>query len=110
MTELAQPPQGTVCASCIEAGGWWWHLRRCVACGHIGCCDSSPARHAREHAATHGHPVMTTFEPDEDWFWDFELDAPARPVPLSPPFSRPLEQACPGPAGNVPDDWEERLN
>lgn len=46
------PPSGTGCVECEEAGGWWFHLRRCAQCGHIGCCDDSPARHAaRETAA-----------------------------------------------------------
>ena len=43
------PPSGTGCAECLEGGGWWMHLRRCAACGHVGCCDTSPAQHATAH-------------------------------------------------------------
>ncbi|EFF88265.1 zinc finger UBP-type domain containing protein, partial [Streptomyces sp. e14] len=51
------PPSGTGCVECDAAGGWWFHLRRCAACGHIGCCDDSPARHATAHYRDTGHPV-----------------------------------------------------
>ena len=63
------PPSGTGCVECLQAGGWWFHLRRCAQCGHIGCCDSSPAQHASAHAAESGHPIVRSFEPGEDWFW-----------------------------------------
>jgi hypothetical protein len=45
------------------------HLRLCLTCGHVGCCDSSPNRHARAHAVRLGHPVVQSFEPGEDWRW-----------------------------------------
>ena len=64
-------PSGPGCVECEAAGGWWVHLRRCAQCGHIGCCDSSPNQHARAHATSTGHPVIRSFEPGEDWFWDF---------------------------------------
>ncbi|MCF6734896.1 UBP-type zinc finger domain-containing protein, partial [Blastococcus sp. KM273129] len=60
------PPSGTGCVECEADGGWWFHLRRCARCGHIGCCDSSPSRHARAHAAATGHPVVCSFEPGEE--------------------------------------------
>jgi hypothetical protein len=110
MSELAPPPSGTGCVECLERGGWWWHLRRCITCGEIRCCDSSPSQHASGHARDAGHPVATSFEPGEHWFWDYVTDAPARPVPLSPPLSRPIDQACPGPEGRVPDDWRRLLH
>lgn len=66
------PPSGTGCVECDAAGGWWVHLRRCAACGHIGCCDSSPEQHASQHAADTGHPIIQSFEPGEDWFWDYD--------------------------------------
>jgi len=50
-------------------GGHWLHLRRCMACGHIGCCDSSPNKHASKHARTIAHPIVQSFEPGEDWLW-----------------------------------------
>ncbi len=55
-----------------SSSGWWLHLRRCAECGHIGCCDSSPSQHASKHAATTGHSIITSFEPGEDWFYDYE--------------------------------------
>ena len=60
-------PSGDGCLECLASGGWWLHLRRCAACGHVGCCDSSPEQHASRHAREHGHPVTTSFEPNEDW-------------------------------------------
>ena len=65
MSDLAPPPSGTGCGDCDEGGGWWFHLRRCVECGHVGCCDASPAQHARRHSEQTGHPVATSFEPGE---------------------------------------------
>ena len=54
-----------------DPDGWWFHLRRCAGCGHIGCCDSSPSQHARHHAADVGHPIVQSYEPGEDWFFDY---------------------------------------
>ena len=73
---LALPPAVTPhttegCEDCLKIGSTWVHLRLCLACGHVGCCDSSPGRHARAHAATLGHPVVQSFEPGEDWRWCF---------------------------------------
>ena len=65
------PPSGEGCAECTATEGWWFHLRRCATCGHIGCCDSSPAQHATAHWRATGHPVMQSFEPGEDWGWHF---------------------------------------
>ncbi|MDH6145193.1 MULTISPECIES: UBP-type zinc finger domain-containing protein [Kitasatospora] len=105
------PPSGEGCVECLAAEGWWFHLRRCAACGHIGCCDSSPAQHASAHARAAGHPFLTSFEPGEDWFWNFETEqfydgGPA----LADPTSHPVSQPVPGPAGRVPADWEQRLH
>lgn len=110
MTELAPPPWSTGCTECLEGGGWWFHLRRCVTCGHVGCCDASPSRHARAHALEEGHPVATSFEPGEHWFWDYTTGASAPSVPLSPPLSRPEDQPAPGPAERVPANWRELLH
>ncbi len=103
-------PSGTGCADCLEQGGWWFHLRRCAACGHIGCCDFSPARHARAHFHETGHPLVQSFEPGEDWFWDYRREKMMRGPILSPPTSRPESQPAPGPEGAVPTDWRDRLN
>ena len=72
MTTAIDPsvaPSGTGCVECDAAGGWWVHLRRCAQCGHIGCCDSSPNRHASAHAAASDHPIIRSAEPGEDWSW-----------------------------------------
>ena len=107
----AVPPSGTGCVECLAGDGWWLNLRRCAACGHVGCCDSSPGQHASRHAAEEGHPVARSFEPGEDWFWDYEAGASVEDAPeLAPPHSRPVDQARPGPADRVPPDWEDRLN
>lgn len=103
-------PSGPGCVECTAAGGWWVHLRRCAECGHIGCCDSSLAKHASEHAATTGHPIVRSFEPGEEWFWDYSTRTYARPeFELAPPEHRPLDQPVPGPAGAVPANWQEIL-
>jgi hypothetical protein len=57
------------CEDCLAIGGQWVHLRLCLSCGHVGCCDSSPNRHASKHAATVEHPIVESFEPGEDWRW-----------------------------------------
>jgi hypothetical protein len=67
----AAEPSGTGCVECLALGGWWFHLRRCAECGHIGCCDSSPNQHASKHYAATGHPIITSFEPGERWFYDY---------------------------------------
>jgi uncharacterized UBP type Zn finger protein len=59
------------CTDCLATGGRWVHLRECLSCGHVGCCDSSPNRHASAHFAQTRHPVMRSFEPGEDWRWCF---------------------------------------
>ena len=67
LTDLPDPIAG--CEECLAAGGWWVHLRMCQSCGHIGCCDSSPNRHASAHAREQGHPIARSAEPGEDWSW-----------------------------------------
>jgi Zn-finger in ubiquitin-hydrolases and other protein len=105
------PPSGTGCAECEEAGGWWFHLRRCVQCGHIGCCDSSPSQHASAHAAATGHPLIRSFEPGETWFWSYAENRMYSSGPgLAPPDHHPAGQPVPGPAGRVPSDWRSQLH
>jgi Zn-finger in ubiquitin-hydrolases and other protein len=103
------PPSGTGCVECLESEGWWFHLRRCVECGHIGCCDNSPSQHAAAHARSTGHTIIGSFEPGEDWFWDYRtneyLDGPL----LAPPRHHPVDQPVPGPAGHVPANWQDLL-
>jgi hypothetical protein len=57
------------CEDCLAIGGRWVHLRLCMTCGHVGCCDSSPNRHASKHAAAEQHPVVRSVEPGERWYW-----------------------------------------
>jgi len=64
-------PVADGCVECLATGGRWVHLRRCVTCGHVGCCDQSPGRHATAHASETPHPLIQSFEPSEDWFWCF---------------------------------------
>jgi hypothetical protein len=104
------PPSGTGCVECEATGGWWFHLRRCAACGHVGCCDSSPSRHARAHAEESGHPVIRSFEPGESWFWDFSRERAVTGPDLAPPQARPADQPAPGPRGRVPADWRAHLH
>lgn len=102
-------PSGSGCAECEQAGGWWVHLRRCAACGHIGCCDDSLARHATAHYRATGHPVIQSYEPGEDWFWDYDREAMIAGPSLAPPQSHPEDQPAPGPADRVPLHWREIL-
>ncbi|GAB3076113.1 UBP-type zinc finger domain-containing protein [Pedococcus soli] len=106
----AATPSGTGCVECLAAGGWWVHLRRCAGCGHIGCCDSSPSQHASHHFEATGHPVIRSFEPGEDWFWDFRSEAGFTGPQLADPQHHPLEQPVPGPAGAVPPDWMDHVH
>jgi hypothetical protein len=104
-------PSGTGCAECEDAGGWWFHLRRCAQCGHIGCCDSSPSQHAAAHAKAEGHPIIASFEPGESWFWSFDTSELFESGPeLAAPDSHPAGQSVPGPAGRVPRDWQRHLH
>ena len=57
------------CLECLATGGRWVHLRRCTTCRHVGCCDSSPSRHATAHFHETGHPLIQSCEPGEDWYW-----------------------------------------
>lgn len=110
MIDPTQVPSGTGCVECDAVGGWWLHLRRCAACGHIGCCDNSPSQHATAHAHANGHPVITSFEPGEDWFYDYRSNDYVAGPPLAPPDHHPLDQPVPGPEGRVPGDWQMRLH
>jgi len=103
------PPSGEGCQECDAAGGWWFHLRRCATCGHVGCCDSSLGQHASAHARSTHHRYMQSFEPGEDWFWDFAEQEAGEGPRLAAPRSHPDDQPTPGPAGRVPTDWQQQL-
>lgn len=68
-------PSAQGCEECLRTGDWWVHLRLCRACGHVGCCDSSPNKHASRHFRATRHPVIQSFEPGEEWGWCFVDDA-----------------------------------
>lgn len=57
------------CEECVASGGTWLHLRLCLTCGHVGCCDSSPSRHASKHYRQTNHPLIRSIEPGESWIW-----------------------------------------
>jgi uncharacterized UBP type Zn finger protein len=59
------------CEDCLREGTQWLHLRICLSCGHVGCCDDSPQRHASQHAADTAHPLIRSLEPGEEWSWCF---------------------------------------
>jgi hypothetical protein len=68
--ELLELPEAIAgCEDCLATGGTWLHLRMCQSCGHVGCCDSSPSRHASAHARASGHPIIRSAEPGETWSW-----------------------------------------
>jgi uncharacterized UBP type Zn finger protein len=70
VTELPAAVDG--CVDCLREGGVWMHLRICLQCGHVGCCDDSPGQHASRHAAGTGHPIIRSLEPGEEWSWCFD--------------------------------------
>ena len=65
-------PSAAGCEECLKTGDSWVHLRLCLACGHVGCCDNSPNRHATKHYRATGHPIIQSFEKGEDWIWCYE--------------------------------------
>jgi uncharacterized UBP type Zn finger protein len=69
ITELPEEVAG--CEDCLATGGVWLHLRICLTCGHVGCCDDSPGKHATAHAGSSGHQLIRSLEPGEDWVWCF---------------------------------------
>jgi hypothetical protein len=103
-------PKANGCEDCLKSGGWWLHLRRCAECGYIGCCDSSPNQHAAKHAAHMGHPVVASFEPLQNWFYDYQRKKVLRGPRLVGPRWRPETQPAPGPQGRVPPNWESLLH
>ena len=72
-------PEG--CEECLKTGSWWVHLRLCLSCGHVGCCDSSPNKHATKHFRGTSHPIVKSFEPGEDWGWCYPDQLMFEPAP-----------------------------
>jgi hypothetical protein len=81
-------PSSEGCEDCLRIGGRWLHLRMCRECGHVGCCDSSPNKHATAHFHAVRHPLVSSFEPGEDWWWCY-ADEIALTVGDLPNYSHP---------------------
>jgi CPA1 family monovalent cation:H+ antiporter len=64
-----EPSTPRACEDCLREGTRWVHLRECLECGHVGCCDNSPRRHATAHWRSSQHPIVRSIEPGEDWAW-----------------------------------------
>jgi uncharacterized UBP type Zn finger protein len=79
-------PGADGCEECLATGGRWVHLRLCLSCGHVGCCDSSPNKHATAHFRGTAHPVVQSYEPGEDWCWCFADELVVR-VPGLPSYA-----------------------
>jgi uncharacterized UBP type Zn finger protein len=75
-------PEG--CEECLAMGSKWVHLRLCLSCGHVGCCDHSVNRHATKHFHTTQHPIIRSFEPNEDWGWCYVDEMFIEPAPQVP--------------------------
>ena len=78
LNELGDDPEPRTpggCEECLKSGDRWVHLRLCMACGHVGCCNDSKNRHAMKHARSSGHPVVRSFEPGERWLYCYPDDA-----------------------------------
>ncbi|HET8975836.1 MAG TPA: UBP-type zinc finger domain-containing protein [Solirubrobacterales bacterium] len=79
--QVARPDSFEGCEDCLKTGDRWVHLRLCLECGHVGCCDSSPNRHATAHFHESGHPLVQSAEQGETWCWCYEdelmLERPA---------------------------------
>jgi hypothetical protein len=79
------PARAEGCEECLKSGSSWVHLRLCLSCGHVGCCDDSPQRHATSHFHHVGHPVIASFEPGERWTWCYvdetDMAVPKRFLP-----------------------------
>jgi uncharacterized UBP type Zn finger protein len=80
------PPEG--CAECLATGSRWVHLRMCLTCGHIGCCDSSPGKHATKHFHDTGHPIVRSYEPGENWAWCYADQLFIEPAPVAAEMPR----------------------
>jgi uncharacterized UBP type Zn finger protein len=94
LTELPGTVDG--CPDCLATGDPWCHLRICLSCGHVGCCDDSPNRHASAHAASSGHPLIRSIQPGEDWSWCFVDEVAMRIAEVvGEPAIPPSPMGCP---------------
>ena len=91
-------PSSRGCQECLARGMQWVHLRLCLSCGHVGCCDNSPGRHATRHFHTTRHPVVKSFEPSESWAWCYVDEELAESIPSFPSESPHEHNVSPGQA------------
>jgi hypothetical protein len=82
------PARTPGCEECLKRGMQWVHLRLCLTCGHVGCCDSSPGRHSTQHFHGTGHPVMASYEPGDRWAWCYVDEATLNVPGEAEPFLR----------------------
>ena len=76
-----QPQTSEGCEECLKTDGWWVQLRLCLVCGHVGCCDDSPGKHATKHFHRTQHPIISSLEPGEDWGWCYVDELMMEPAP-----------------------------
>jgi thioredoxin reductase (NADPH) len=88
-------PGSQGCEECLDMGDTWVHLRLCMTCGHVGCCDSSPNRHATKHHHASHHPVVKSFEPGESWAWCYIDERMMPDVAAFPDESPPAHLSAP---------------
>ncbi len=84
-------PSADGCEDCLKTGDTWVHLRLCLICGHVGCCDESKNKHATRHFHATRHPVIKSFQPAEDWGWCYFDETFIEPEDLN----RAYEKAVP---------------
>ncbi len=87
-------PRSNGCEDCLRIGDTWVHLRLCMTCGHVGCCDQSKNKHATKHFHSTGHPIIRSFEPGEDWGWCYrdQLVFDASSWPVRGPVAHTIER------------------
>jgi uncharacterized UBP type Zn finger protein len=93
VTELPEEVAG--CEECLATGSPWCHLRICLECGNVGCCDSSPNHHASTHAQQQGHPLMRSIQPGENWVWCYADRLMLTGVPIQGQPRIPPSPLCP---------------
>ncbi|MGQ0640822.1 MAG: UBP-type zinc finger domain-containing protein [Gemmatimonadaceae bacterium] len=76
-------PRTDGCEECLALGWDWVHLRRCLTCGHVGCCDNSRGKHATKHYLRTQHPIIRSLQPGEDWAWCYVDDLFMEPAPVA---------------------------
>jgi len=88
-------PSSHGCQECLAEGEEWVQLRLCMTCGHVGCCDDSPGRHATGHHHATKHPVIKSYEPGEDWAWCYVHEEMVERVPTLGDESPPEHYSAP---------------